>query len=179
MHKLIILRGNSGSGKTSVAKALQEKFGPNTMLLSHDMIRMEILHVWGTEGIIRSEPLMIDLLRYGKKNSEITIMEGVLPADAYNRLFETAVEEYGQNIFAYYYDLPFEETMARHSTKPNRNDFGEADMRRWWKEKDFLPMISEEILYKDLNLEDAVSMIYNQVCSEKQIADLEKRSRII
>lgn len=32
MHKLIILRGNSGSGKTSVAKALQEKFGPNTML---------------------------------------------------------------------------------------------------------------------------------------------------
>lgn len=38
MPKLIILRGNSGSGKTTVAKALQEKFGPNTMLLSHDMV---------------------------------------------------------------------------------------------------------------------------------------------
>lgn len=167
MHKLIILRGNSGSGKTSVAKALQKKFGPNTMLLSHDMIRMDILHVWSTEGIIKSEPLMINLLKYGKENSEITILEGVLPADAYNRLFETAVEEYGKNIFAYYYDLPFEETMIRHSTKPNRNDFGESDMRRWWKEKDYLPMISEKILYKDLSFEDTVSMIYNQVGHQK------------
>lgn len=164
MHKLIILRGNSGSGKTSVAKALQKKFGPNTMLLSHDMIRMDILHVWSTEGIIKSEPLMINLLKYGKANSEITILEGILPVDAYNRLFETAVEEYGKNIFAYYYDLPFEETMKRHSTKPNRNDFGE---RRWWKEKDYLPMISEKILYKDLSFEDTVSMIYNQVGHQK------------
>ena len=40
--KLIILSGNSGSGKMSVAKALQEKFGANTMLLSHDVIRREI-----------------------------------------------------------------------------------------------------------------------------------------
>ena len=134
------------------------------MLLSHDMIRMDMLHVWSTEGIIKSEPLMINLLKYGKANSEITIMEGILPSDAYKKLFETAAEEYGQNIFAYYYDLPFEETLIRHSTKPNRNDFGEADMRRWWREKDYLPMISEKIISNDLSLEDAVSMIYNQVC---------------
>lgn len=31
MGKLIILRGNSGSGKTTVAWMLQEKFGPNTI----------------------------------------------------------------------------------------------------------------------------------------------------
>ena len=43
MGKLIILRGNSGSGKTTVAWMLQEKFGPNTMRISHDMVRMEIL----------------------------------------------------------------------------------------------------------------------------------------
>ena len=59
MSKLIILRGNSGSGKTSVAKALQDKLGPNTMLLSHDMIRMQILHVWGQEGKEKSLPLMV------------------------------------------------------------------------------------------------------------------------
>ena len=45
MSKLIILRGNSGSGKTSAAKMLQDKLGPNTMRISSDMIRMEILHV--------------------------------------------------------------------------------------------------------------------------------------
>lgn len=36
MGKLIILRGNSGSGKTTVAKELQKKFGYNTMLISQD-----------------------------------------------------------------------------------------------------------------------------------------------
>ena len=31
MKKIIILRGNSGSGKTTIARALQKKFGYNTM----------------------------------------------------------------------------------------------------------------------------------------------------
>ena len=163
MPKLIILRGNSGSGKTRAAKLLQEKFGSNTMRLSHDLVRIEILNVWGVEGLIKSEPLMINLLKYGKQNSEITIMEGILPADEFHNLFETAVEEYGQNIFAYYYDLPFEETLRRHNTKPNHNDFGEADMRRWWKEKDFLDFIPEKVLTKELSLEDAVELIYRDV----------------
>ena len=33
--------------------------------------------------------------------------------------------------------IPFEETLKRHQTKPNCNDFGEEAMRRWWREKDF------------------------------------------
>ena len=33
MKKLVILRGNSGSGKTTVARALQRKIGFNTMLI--------------------------------------------------------------------------------------------------------------------------------------------------
>ncbi len=163
MNKLIILRGNSGSGKTSVAKALQEKFGPNTMLLSHDMIRMNILHVWGAEGIERSRPLLIELLKYGRQNSEITILEGILDSNEYHLLFETAVKEYGENIFAYYYDLPFEETLKRHSTKPNRNDFGENDMRRWWREKDYLSLIRETILTESISLNETVDMIYQKV----------------
>ena len=137
------------------------------MLLSHNMICMEILHVWSTEGLIKSEPLILNLLKYGKEHSEITIMEGILPANEYDKLFETAVEEYGQNIFAYYDDLPFEETVVRHRTKPKRNDFGEANLRRWYKEEDFLPMISEQILQKDSSFENAVSMIYHQVSNQK------------
>jgi len=37
MQKLIILRGNSGSGRTTIAKELQQKFGRNTMLISQDI----------------------------------------------------------------------------------------------------------------------------------------------
>lgn len=167
MPKLIILRGNSGSGKTVAAGMLQEKLGPNTMRISHDMVRMEILHVWSKEGIERSLPLMIELMKYGRKNSEFTVMEGILPYSAYKPLFEAAVEEYGKdNIFAYYYDISFEETLRRHQTKPNRNDFGEEDMRRWWQEKDYLKNITETILGEDITLDGAVEKIYGDVFAQ-------------
>lgn len=163
MSKLIILRGNSGSGKTSVAKALQDKLGPNTMLLSHDMIRMQILHVWGQEGKEKSLPLMVNLLKYGRQHSAVTILEGILDSVQYHGLFQTALEEYGANIFAYFYELSFEETLRRHRTKLNRFDFGETEMRRWWRERDYLTIITETVLKEDLSLEDAVEMIYRRV----------------
>lgn len=159
MSKLIILRGNSGSGKTTLAKILQERLGPNTMRLSHDMVRMEILHVWSREGREKSLPLMIELMRYGRRHSEFTVMEGILPTEAYMPLFEAAVEEYGEEIYAYYYDLSFEETLRRHATKPNRNDFGETEMRRWWKEGDYLPNIREKILTQEQTPDAAADMI--------------------
>ena len=72
---------------------------------------------------------------------------------------------FGKEIHAYYYDLPFEETLLRHQTKPNRNDFGESDMRRWWREKDYLPMIPETVLTREITLEEAVEQIYQKVTS--------------
>lgn len=84
MAKLIILRGNSGSGKTSVSKALQKRFGRNTMVISQDMVRREML--WVKDGAdTKALPLLINLLEYGRKNSEITILEGILDSECYRR----------------------------------------------------------------------------------------------
>lgn len=158
MKKLIILRGNSGSGKTSVSKELQKRFGRNTMLISQDMVRREILCV--KDGIgTKALPLLISLLEYGKRNSEITILEGILDSAWYRPMFQKAVEAYGTNIYAFYYDLPFEETLLRHETKPNRDEFGEEAMRSWWKGKDYLDIIPERILTKDISFADTVDMI--------------------
>lgn len=162
MAKLIILRGNSGSGKTSVSKALQKRFGRNTMMISQDMVRREML--WVKDGAdTKALPLLISLLEYGRKNSEITILEGILDSECYRPLFQKAVEEYGTNIFAFYYDLPFEETLLRHATKPNKDQFGEEDMRRWWKEKDIIGIIPERILTRDISFSDTVELICDLV----------------
>lgn len=44
---LIIIRGNSASGKSTIAKQLQAELGENTLLLSQDYLRREML---GTKG---------------------------------------------------------------------------------------------------------------------------------
>ena len=168
MAKLIILRGNSGSGKTSVSKALQKRFGRNTMAISQDMVRREML--WVKDGVdTKALPLLINLLEYGRKNSEITILEGILDSEWYRPLFQKAVEEYGTNIFAFYYDLPFEETLLRHETKPNKDQFGEKDMRRWWKEKDYIGIIPERILTKDIRFSDTVELICASVSGRNKL----------
>lgn len=142
-----------------MGKRFQEKFGRNTMLISHDMVRMQILNAKDVEAL----PLTMQLLKYGRQNSDITILEGILPVEVYMPLFEMAVQEYGKDIFAFYYDLPFEETLQGHATKPKKGDFGEQDMRRWWKEKDFIDIIPEKIITKNLGVSDTVDMIYNLV----------------
>ena len=48
MSKIIILRGNSASGKSTAAKALQKRIGNGTFLISQDNVRREML--WEKTG---------------------------------------------------------------------------------------------------------------------------------
>jgi adenylate kinase family enzyme len=162
--KIIILRGNSGSGKTTTAKLLQKHLGHGTMLISQDVVRREVLYV-------RDDPqtqaigLLIELVKYGRLNCDIVILEGILYADWYQELFECVINEYGSNIYAYYFDVPFEETLLRHMTKPNVNEFGENEMRRWWREKDYIKAIPEQLLNKTMTADEIVEMITQQIQS--------------
>lgn len=66
MSKLIIIRGNSASGKTTTARALQQKLGQNAMVISQGMARCEILRVKDGFDTL-ALPLMKEMLLYGQK----------------------------------------------------------------------------------------------------------------
>ncbi|MDD6771619.1 kinase [Inconstantimicrobium porci] len=160
--KIIILRGNSGSGKTTVAKELQKKLGRGTLLISQDVIRREML--WVKDGSdTKAVSLLIDLVKYGRKNCDYVILEGILYADWYKELFETVKSEFNDNVYAYYYDIPFEETLKRHETKPNCHDFGREDMKQWWRDKDFTGVFKDRALTKGLGLDETVEIILNNL----------------
>ena len=162
MVKLIIIRGNSGSGKTTVATSLQKRLGRNALVISQDVIRRNML--WVNDGKdTQCLPLLLDLLQYGKQNCNYVILEGILHSRWYRILFEAALELYGTNIFAYYYDLPFEETLMRHSMRPQRSEFGEEAMRSWWNEKDYIGIIPEKTITLNISLADTIEMIYSDV----------------
>lgn len=168
MSKLIIFRGNSGSGKTTVAKELQKKFGRNTMIISQDMVRREILKV--NDGpMTEALPLMQELLIYGKNHSEITILEGIMYADWYQPLFECAIREFGSEIYAYYFELPFEETLRRHQARPKSNEFGEEEMRGWWREKDYIGFVKEDVITAEETLESVVERVYRDVMERRVV----------
>ena len=84
-------------------------------------------------------------------------------ADWYKPLFDLSVQLYGSEIYAYYFDLPFEETLKRHQTKPNCDEFGEEAMRGWWREKDFSDVLNEVSITSERNIDDIVEDICNLV----------------
>lgn len=173
MSKLIIIRGNSGSGKTSVANGLQKKLGRNTLLISQDVVRREML--WVNDGKdTLAIPLMISLLQYGREHCSYVILEGILNASWYQPLFEAAIREFGSEIYAYYYDISFEETLKRHGNKSKRFEFGEEEMRRWWNEKDYIGFIPERFFKEDVTLECAMDRICQDLINKSKQTDREE-----
>ncbi|MGX7775818.1 kinase [Streptococcus pluranimalium] len=159
MPTIIIIRGNAASGKTSLAYALQEELGENTLLLSQDLLRRTMLHAhdgFETPTI----PLLLNLLEYGYDNCHTVILEGILRSDWYQPVWQKILELYSlEDIYAYYYDLPFDETIKRHSGREKAKEFGQDALKRWWVNKDYLTEIPETRLTKDLSLEDAKALI--------------------
>ena len=85
MSKMIILRGNSGSGKSTVAKALQKRIGNGAFLISQDNVRREML--WEKSGQHNQViALLKNLVIYGYQNCEVSILDGILSTGTYDKM---------------------------------------------------------------------------------------------
>ena len=159
---LIILRGNSGSGKSTIAKELQHHFGNGTLLIDQDIVRRNMLSVKD-----RPNNLSIELIRqialYGKGRCEVVIVEGILNSLKYGEMLKEVIQEYGNPVAVYYFDLPFEETVKRHETRAKRNRFGEDSLKQWWNPKDFLHVEGEKAITELMTEEQIVQMIIQDV----------------
>ena len=160
MNKLIIIRGNSGSGKSTLAEALHNHYLNSSLLIEQDIVRRKMLN--GEDG--KALDLLKNLITYGKENYELTILEGILVSGKYEDLFDRVVNLYGkENIYAYYYDLSFEETVKRHKTREWANEFGADKMRSWFKGQDYLKNIEETKFGENVSLDDAINIVISDI----------------
>ena len=158
--KIVILRGNSGSGKSTVAKAMQKKTGHGTLLISQDDVRREMLWVRSGEHS-QSVELLKHLVMFGRNNCNVTILDGILSTVSYAGLFEEIASLFGGQIFAYYFDLSFEETLRRNEKKEKikPHNVGELEMIKWWREKDLLTFINEKIITEEMGFDEIINWI--------------------
>lgn len=163
---LIIIRGNSGSGKTTVAKELRSRIGDglsdNTLLVQQDVLRRDMLR----ERDMLEKRSVIELIElvvgFGRSQGRIVILEGILVTKKYGPMLRHLANRFDE-VYVYYLDIPFEETLRRHATKPNAHEFGEKEMREWWNDRDYLVISNEKILTKELSVEDIVDTIIDDM----------------
>lgn len=132
----ILIRGNSGSGKTVLANKLQQHWGYETCLLLHqDVLRRDILHANDLQGT-PAISLIESLVKWGLQQDKIVILEGILRKDVYGEMLENLVNHYRDRTLVYYLDVPFALTVDHNQNKTH--PFSTSELKRWWREHDYL-----------------------------------------
>ncbi|MER5689504.1 kinase [Streptomyces sp. NPDC002205] len=153
--RLAVLRGNSASGKSSVAAGLRDRFGRGLALVGQDNLRRTVLRERDRAGA--ADIGLIDLtVRYAEYH---VVLEGILYAGHYGAMLaQLRADHLGPNR-GYYLHVPFAETLARHATKLIVNDAGEEALRDWYRERDVLPGCVETVIGADSSLSETVDRI--------------------
>ena len=155
MTRLIILRGNSGSGKSTVARALRSALGAEVALIQQDYLRRDLLG-GGQEATVG---LLAQVARYCLGLGRHVIIDGILDAARYGPMLRSLVDGHKGRSQVYYFSLPFEETVRRHATRPEAGAFSVEDMRSWYRVNDVLGLEGEEIVTSGESVEQVVSRI--------------------
>jgi guanylate kinase len=160
--KLIVLRGNSGSGKTTIARRLKEELFYNVMVIGWDTLRIDIFNRF--DYINRNKYIfdtLSSLSEYGRKNNFTVIIEGIYPSNQYKSVLTEICKNFPESHF-YYFDISFEETLRRHNTK-NQTEFGVEELRKWHIEGDSMNIANEKLINEEMDEDDIVAMIINDV----------------
>jgi predicted kinase len=148
---LIVLRGNSGSGKSTVADALQEELGWPAALLEQDHFRRAVYaeregrsHRTGMAHAALLEAAAAHCLAQGQH----VVLEGILGAQRYAPML-ARVAAHADDARFFAFDLPFEETVRRHADRAKATAFDVEEMRGWYHGWDPLPFVDEQRIGAD------------------------------
>ncbi|WP_261807380.1 AAA family ATPase [Lapidilactobacillus luobeiensis] len=157
--RLIIIRGNSASGKTTTAQQLQLALQPaQTLLISQDVVRRDMLHAPDHTGNLALE-LIRDLAAFGQRHCQYVILEGILKSSVYREMLLDISATFPRPALVYYFDLPFSVTVQRHELRPNATAFGRRELAAWWQNHDQLGTPNETIFTQDQTLTQRVQQI--------------------
>lgn len=156
--RLIVLRGNSASGKSSVAAGLRERFGRGLALVGQDNLRRAVLRERDRPGAANIGLIGLTA-RYALDAGYHVVVEGILHAAYYGDMLARLRADHRGPTHGYYLDVPFGETLARHATKPIADDVDGTRLRDWYRPRDLLPDGGETVIGADSALQETVDRI--------------------
>jgi adenylate kinase family enzyme len=160
--KLIVLRGPSGSGKSAVAKKLFEGASRRTVHVDQDHYRFIFNPPGGG-----TKPNIDSIHKMIKSNTLIAledgcdvILDGILSVKSYSEVLDEIFNKHEGESYMFYFDVSFEETLRRHSTRPNKaKDFGEAEMREWFPASHRSNHELEQIIPESFSIDETIRFI--------------------
>jgi len=172
MSKLIILRGNSGSGKSTVALAIAKNSKRKVAVIDADFYRVQMLFPQG-ENKQDMAALMIHNVQYCLDHGYTVIWDSIFVANDRNKkMFSDFFKQVQpKENYIFNFDVSFEETVNRHGTRKKSNDFGPEHMKEWYRPVEKLGYDFEYLIPESNTLKDTINLI----CQTAKIEMNEKR----
>lgn len=160
---MIVIRGNSGSGKSTIARDLRDRLG--AAWIEQDHFRRVVL---GEHG--NYTPVTIDLIETAVRTclaaGRHVVVDGIFNAAKYSDMFVRLAALPGNDSRFFAFDLEFGETLQRHGTRGAKAaEFGEHEMRGWYHGWNPLSGIDEVRLGMELDPGQVVDVILSAIGS--------------
>lgn len=162
--RLVVVRGNSASGKSSVAQGLRDHYGRGVAIVGQDVIRRNVLREHDTARGANIA-LMGMIARAALDAGFHVVLEGILYADPYGRMITSLVRGHRGVSRCYYLDVPLETTLVRHASKADAAYLAQVSddhLTSWYRELDLLPGGLESVIPADSTLQDTVARIVRE-----------------
>ncbi|WP_406141674.1 M15 family metallopeptidase [Streptomyces sp. NBC_01089] len=159
--RLVVIRGNSASGKSSVAQGLRDHHGRGVAIVGQDVIRRNVLREHDTARGANIA-LLGRIAREALNAGFHVVLEGILYADRYGHMITSLVRDHRGVSRCYYLDVPLEATLARHASKTDAAYLAQVTdnhLASWYRELDLLPGGLETVLPADSTLQDTIARI--------------------
>lgn len=162
MSVLVVIRGNSGSGKTTTARAVQQRLPRATCLVvSQDTVRRLMLRELDVPAATNID-LLEHIAMFGLSRGMVVIVEGILDADRYGPMLQRLTESATQALH-YCFDLSFEQALIRHAGRPQAADFSGEQMAQWYRRWQPLPFTDEVRIDAAWELDAIVDRIHTDI----------------
>ncbi|WP_245791764.1 M15 family metallopeptidase [Actinacidiphila rubida] len=162
--RLVVIRGNSASGKSSVAQGLRDHYGRGVAIVGQDVIRRNVLREHDTTGGANIA-LLARIARHALDAGFHVVLEGILYADRYSHMITTLVRDHRGVSRCYYLDVPLEATLVRHASKADATYLTQVTddhLASWYRELDLLPGSLETEIPADSTLQDTIARIVRE-----------------
>ncbi|TCC55233.1 kinase [Kribbella pittospori] len=156
--RLVVLRGNSGSGKSTTARAVRERVGRGVAWIEQDYLRRILLREHDRPGA-PNVGLIDQTARYALENGYHVMLEGILYSPTYGDMLRQLIADHVGRTGVYYFQLSFEETVRRHATRPLAKTVTPEQMRDWYQPCDLLNVPGEQVIDPSSSLDETTGRI--------------------
>ena len=156
--RLVVLRGNSGSGKTTTAQEVRRRVGRGVAWIEQDYLRRILLREHDRPDA-PNIGLIDQTARYALEHGYHVILEGILYGPTYGAMLRQLIADHAGRTGVYYFQLPFDETIRRHSTRPLAKTVTPEQMRGWYQPCDLLDVPGERVIDTSSSLDETVQRI--------------------